>query len=215
MANGYTIKSSAKIKILGVYLSSDLKIDTQIGKLCSELHNRIFQLKQLTKFTSFDTRNTFIKSFVIGKLIYAMPLYMNCSVHNIEKLHKVLMSAARAAIGSYCFRKSKIYILNKCKLLNIKNLILFSTLSFFYKLNLRGQPQAIIKLYQKPNDRDKVRKYRPNYMPKTKFLENGCLYRGAKIFDSIPNEYKLFNADKFRKTLKGYLTERDIWDTHD
>ena len=215
MANGYTIKPSNTIKILGVYLRNDLKIDTQIGRLCAELHNRLYQLKKLTKFTSFSTRNIFIKSYVIGKLLYAMPLYMSCNALNLEKLHKLLMTAARTSIGSYCFKKSKIYILNKCNLLNIKILILFATLSFFYKLNLRKQPQAILELYNKPNIREKLRKYRPIYMPKSKFVENGCLYRGAKLFDSLPSEYKILTADKFQKTLKGYLAERDIFDTHD
>ena len=40
-----------------------------------------------------------------------------------EKLHKVIMSSARAAIGNYCRYKSINYLLKKCNLLDIKDLI--------------------------------------------------------------------------------------------
>ena len=124
-AKGYKIKPSNTITILGVYLRSHLKLYTQINKLCANLHKRLHELRKLNKFTSFETILLFIKLFVIGKLVYAMPLYLNCSVNNIKTLHKIIMSAARTAIGSYCYRKSISYIFNKCKLFDAKNVDCF------------------------------------------------------------------------------------------
>ena len=36
-----------------------------------------------------------------------IPLYMNASSEQIGNLHKVLMTAARTAIGSYCYKKQQ------------------------------------------------------------------------------------------------------------
>ena len=41
-ANGHTIKPIKVLKILGFYFRHDLKLDSQVGKICSELHNRIW-----------------------------------------------------------------------------------------------------------------------------------------------------------------------------
>ena len=72
-AKQFMIKAKNSIKILGIYLKRDLKMDAQIGSLCAELHNKIFNIRKLTQFTTFKSRLSFIKSFIIGKLIYAMP----------------------------------------------------------------------------------------------------------------------------------------------
>ena len=90
-AKGYKIKLSNAIQFLGVYLRSYLKLNTQINKLCANLHNHLYELRKLNKFTYFETRLLFVKYFVIGKLLYAMPIYMNCSVNNIKKTNTKLL----------------------------------------------------------------------------------------------------------------------------
>ena len=182
MAHDYKIEPVKGMKILGFYLRNDLKLDSQIGKLSANLHNKIYQLRKLSKYTDFSTRNIFIKSYIMGKINYVIPLYMNASIININKLQKVIMNAARTSIGNYCFKKSKIYILQKCGFLNIRDLITYATICFFYKLERRQKPQSIIDLYAKPNDREKVRWYRPLYLPKSIYMQNSCLHRGAEFF---------------------------------
>ena len=104
-------------------------MDTQIGKLCATLHNRMFELRKVKKYTDFKTRLKFINAHVIGKINYLLPLYMHSSKEQIAKMHKVIMTAARLAIGDYCFKKSEIYILNKCGWLNINKMIQWQQLN--------------------------------------------------------------------------------------
>ena len=75
-AKQHTIKPIKTLKILGFYIRDDLKMTSQVGKLCSELHNKLFEMNKLTNFMTFKTRLLFIKSYIIGKLIYALPLYL-------------------------------------------------------------------------------------------------------------------------------------------
>ena len=109
-AENYVIKRSNVIKILGTYIQTDLKLDREVSNLCSNLHNRIHNLKQINEYTDFDTRLSFLNSFVIGKIKYMLPLYMNAPGILLNQLHKVLMASARLVIGSYCFKKSCSYI---------------------------------------------------------------------------------------------------------
>ena len=215
MARNHKIKPVSTLKILGYYLRSDLHLDSQIGKLSATLHNRIFQIKKLTKFTNFKTRATFIKAYVIGKVIYAIPLYMSANSDNLKKLHKIIMAGARAIIGQYCPRRSIDYILGKCSLLDAKDLILYSTLCFYHRMMKRETPQALLKLYHTPHRRERNRKYRPLYLPKLKTVQNSFLYRGSEAFNKLPVEMKEMTHDKFKNTLKGYIAERELWNSND
>ena len=73
-ANTDKIVPKNAIKILGTYIRNDTKLDAQIGKLSGQLHNKINEIKSLTKFTNFKTRLNFLNAHVIRKLMYAIPL---------------------------------------------------------------------------------------------------------------------------------------------
>merc|ERR1712105_156844 len=105
-ANNDRINNQKSLKILGFILRYDGNMETQIGNPCSNLHFRIFNIRKLNKYTNFNTRLAFIKSLVIGKLIYAMPMYTQLNKAQISKMHKVIMTSARAVIGSFCFKKT-------------------------------------------------------------------------------------------------------------
>ena len=99
-ADKYVIKPSNTIKILGTYISNNLKLDTEIGKLCSQLHNRINNLNKVKQYTNFQSRLQFMNAFVIGKLRYMLLIYMGADTQNITKLHRVLMKAARRQLAT-------------------------------------------------------------------------------------------------------------------
>ena len=113
------IKNNFTIKILGTIIQADLKLDKTINKLSSELHNKIYNIRKLTPFTNFKTRYQFLNAFVFGKLNYIIPIYSIATQVNISKLHKIVMTSARAAIGNYCCRKSTAQILSTVKWLSI------------------------------------------------------------------------------------------------
>ena len=90
-------------------------MDSGINQLSSDLHNRINNINKISKYTDFWSRLNFINSFVIGKMIYMLPLYNNLPLYLRNKLHKIQMKSARTAIANYCYKKSTSYILNRCK----------------------------------------------------------------------------------------------------
>ena len=123
----------SSIKILGTIIQNDLRLDKEISKLASQLHNRTHNIRKITKFTNFPTRLKFLNGFVMGKINYMLPIYSNTCNTNINKLHKIITTAARAAIGNYCFKKSVGYLLSKCKWFDIGDLITYSSLNIIHK----------------------------------------------------------------------------------
>ena len=70
-AKTHIINQSKVLKILGTYISNDLSLDNEIGKLWATLHNRVqrvYNLNKLNQYTNFHTRLQFMNGYVIGKL---------------------------------------------------------------------------------------------------------------------------------------------------
>ena len=212
-ANGYEITPQKIIKILGSYIREDLKMDTQVGKLAAQLHNRIFEMKKLNKFTDFKTRLSFLNAYVIGKLNYILPIYMHANKKLKDKLHKVLMTAARCAIGNYCFRKSICYILNKCKWETIDNMILNASINLINKIIINKEPEQIYNLYT-INRRSMVKIY-PKYDPKGMVLKNFFIYKSLPTYNNIPKNVKNLSKNKFQAEIKYLIRNQTVSDTND
>ena len=105
MAGDEKVHVRNKIKILGTWIQNDIKLDSEINNLSSNLHNRLNNINKIRKFTDFRTRLNFINSFVIGKLNYMLPIYNIAPNYLKNKLHKIVMKGARTAIGNYCYKK--------------------------------------------------------------------------------------------------------------
>jgi len=172
-------------------------METQIGKICVNLHHRIYNIKKLTPFTYFSTRLQLIKSMVIGKLIYALPLYMQATTGQINKIHRVIMASARTIIGNYCYKKSIKYILGKCNMLDAKNMIAYSSIILLNKILTYKIPPSIYMLYRPSNRGNTDTTTRTKLKPKTKKLSNHVIYKGAVILNAIPNDFKKITFEKF------------------
>ena len=214
-ANTDKIVPKNAIKILGTYIRNDTKLDAQIGKLSGQLHNKINEIKSLTKFTNFKTRLNFLNAHVIGKLMYAIPLYMHANKELLNKLHKVITTAARAAIGNYCYKKSIKYMLNKCNWLDIDTLIQSTSLNLLHKIINTKEPAAIYDMFKNLENRRSIVAINLTYRPKNRELKNFFLYKGTKIYNTLPNDIKNLNPNKFKDQIKVYLKNNNVSDTMD
>ena len=173
--------------------------------MTGQLHNRINEIRTLTKFTNFRTRLNFLNANVIGKLNYALPLYMHASQNLIAKLHKVITTAARAAIGSYCYKKSVTYMLSKCNWLDIEPMIHNASLNFLHKVLKFREPKAIYNLFKNVENRRSIVAINLTYRPKNKILKNFFLYKGLKLYNEMPQGIKTLDKFKFEKQTKFYI----------
>ena len=136
---------------------------------------------------------------------------MSANKEQLHKIHKVIMTAARAAIEDYCFKKSKIYILNKCGWLNIHNMIKFAAINIIHNIIINKIPTSIFNLF-KINRRSSV-DIVTYYRPKTRKTEQFFIYNGLKLYNKLPNDIKIKN--NIKRELKIYLKKCEPNDTFD
>ena len=148
---------------------------------------------------------------MIGKINYLLPLYSLANNDQLKKIHKVLMTAARAAIGDYCFKKSTNFILKKCKWMTIQKMIVCSSVKFIHNVLKTQNPTVIFYLY-KVGGRSIVKPV-TKYKPKTKRMENFFLYKGLVDYNNLPND--ILSAKNFKAEVKIYMMNKIVSDTHD
>ena len=112
-ADNYVIKNKNSIKILGVYLNSELKIGQHINTIISQCYNKVHSIKMLSKYTDINTRLKFINAHMLSRLLYMLPLISSANNEQFKKIHNLIMFSARTIIGNYCFKVSCKKYLNR------------------------------------------------------------------------------------------------------
>ena len=182
--------------------------------MSANLHNKLHNINKLNKYTNFKTRLSFINGYIIGKLQYMLPLYMNANQNNINKLHKVLMRAARTALGHYGLKLSITQILDKCNWLTINKMIKWSTLKFLHKIINNNSPKVLISTLRKIRGRSNTA-IAPFYIPKMEYFKNFFMQKGLKLYNQIPNEIKSKNETNFKKASKQWIKNQNGSDEFD
>ena len=208
MAKDDIVRAQFKIKILGTWIQNDMRMDADINKLSSVLHNRINNIRKINKYTDFHSRLKFINGFVMGKMNYMIPMYNKLPDYLHRKLHKITMTAARAAIGNYCYRKSTSYILDKCKWLHIDNLIKFRCISYIHKIQYDKSPKSIVEVYRENRFQRHKSEITINYVPKNTKYTRFFLYDHIGSYNQIPMEIKSKHPKLFKKYLKVWINQR-------
>ena len=213
-AKNYVIKQSNVIKILGSYIRKDLKLDTEIGNIASNLHYKINQLRNIQHLTNFNTRLAFLNATVIGKLNYLLPLYLHGTKENILKLHKIIMASARLAIGHYGCKLNITKILDKCKWLKIESMMVMASLKFIHKITLSQKPKVIANKFKNIKNKRKVCELIPLYIPRLKNFKKFYLIKATKIYNKLPQHFKTMSKNMFKKSIKTWIKSA-VWDTYD
>ena len=180
-------------------------MESEINKLVSNLHNKVHNIRVLTKFTDFKTRLQFANSFIVGKLNYMLPLYSNLTVFNFHKLHKLLMTAARVVVGNYCYKKSCKYILDKCKWMNIGDMIKYRGLSFLHKILTTHQPTSLFNLFKTNRHNRGISMVTLKHIPKSKKFTNFFINKYISTYNSLDLTIKRKSLSQFKKEIKQWI----------
>ena len=87
----------------------------------------------------------------MSKLNYMLPFYSSLTDDLIQKLHKVIMTSARMAIGDYCFKVQCNKILSKFNWLPIRYMINNAQCNYLHKILMNKNPTKIFDLFIVPN----------------------------------------------------------------
>ena len=128
---------------------------------------------------------------MFGKLNYMIPIYSIGTQANFTKLHKIIMTAARAAIGNYCYKKSTNYILNKCKWFDIQDMILISSLNTIHKTLINKKPLCLFKYFKISNRERRGQPTANKLIPLSSKLHTFYIYKYTKIYNKLPQDVRL------------------------
>ena len=115
------------------------------------------------------------------------------------------MTAARASIGNYCFRKSTHYILNKCKWLTSSKLIKYRCISFIHNIITHKSPKSILEIYKKNRFVRHKHDIAPNYVPKNIRYSKFFIYDHINTYNEIPIDIKDKSNKLFKKELRLWI----------
>ena len=211
MAINHKISQSHTIKILGAYIQSNLSLDTHINKIISKLNFKLHTLRQINKFTTFNTRKIINNALIMGTLKYILPLHININQQQLNKIHKLIMATARQTIGTYGFKISCAKILNKCEWMDVSHMIIVSSLKFIHNIFVTRQPTCLLNLYnmkleQRSSNR-KVTKYYPKIKSNIQLVQNSLMYKATEIYNKVPDYLLTLNITKFNKEINQYVAK--------
>ena len=85
---------------------------------------------------------------MLSKLYYMLPLMSSANATQIQKVHKLIMFAARTVLGSYCFKTSCKKILDSINWMSANQVIKWSIVKSIQKIIFTKSPANIYNYYK-------------------------------------------------------------------
>ena len=106
-------------------------------------------------------------------------------------------------------------MLNKCKWLNIKNLISYSSLCIIHKTLREKSPENMLTLFRVTPTTRNIADISTKYIPTTEKFKKNYIYKNTKIYNNLESSLKNKSVKAFKKELKLTLLNRPIHDSYD
>ena len=144
----------------------------------------------------------------MGKLNYTIPLLINCTNGQLNRLNTVINKACKVIMGNPCLKWTSERLNNRCGIKNIWHIIMERGLNMIHKIILKYTP---VQIYEelKVNSRSRSvdTQIYTKYLPKTKKVENFYLYRIISIYNKLGFEYRKLDINDFKFRLKYEMYE--------
>lgn len=205
-ASQYVIEQSAKIKVLGTYITSGLTNLATINDMISKINFRRQILNTVFKYSRLRTKLLLTNSLIISIFRYTSPLLINSNRNEIQKLQTLLMKCSRPILRYQLYKYSKYKIMKELNWLTIPHLIMKESILFIHRVMYENLPKSIFDFYTfSHNNSQNVRSVRkpmvktPNNSEKAK---KSLIYKSVYLLNKLPNEIRNYNKKKLSKYLQ-------------
>ena len=196
---------------LGVWFDSSLTMSTNVGKICSKAYFGLYKIKQIRKFLSAHSTKTLVHAFVTSHLDYCNSLLYGISKYQVDRLQRVLNSAARVTC---CVPRHEHItpILMQLHWLPIFYRIQFKIALLVYKVTRGMAPPYLCDLIEEQHPgRYPLRSNDKNLLkiPRTKtksFGDQAFAVSAPTIWNNLPKSVRdSDNLKAFKTNLKTFL----------
>ena len=122
LLNNNIVKNQHCIKILGTWLSVDMKfnINYGIGSNClkTQLKRRSSAIKRISHTFSLKFRIQLINSLLLGKIQYNLPIWGYMSVKNQNSINNIFINTVKYINRDDFFGRTDKWLLEKCNIMN-------------------------------------------------------------------------------------------------
>ena len=197
--DGNQLKTNETIKILGNIMNPQLNNEAEINNLIKNIEYRTTMIRKIKNFTTMITRMKMANAVIIGKLNYMMPTYTNLTEMQRQKLHVVLMKAAKATIGLPCYRWSNQRILETIGWIPLKEMIEKAKLKVLHNILITKQPTMLYNQLKIPERRTKAITVRYNIRKEK--LKKFFLTTTIETYNKLPVLMKNLDQRRFKKAI--------------
>ena len=94
------LKSTNMEKLLGVKIDANLSFDDQIDHVCKLVSSRLAVLRRIKQYIDVSTCILFFNGFILPYIDYCSLIWSSSNKGNIERIEKLLKSAARIILNA-------------------------------------------------------------------------------------------------------------------
>ena len=209
--NGELVERTDVIKYLGAYMDEQLNMQKHITEKCRKAIYGLYRLKQVRKVLTDEAAETIAVGIIMSHLDYSNAILIGLPKHEISRLQRVQVLAARAVLGTKA-HESSTRCLKQLHWLLIHFRIEHKVLTLLFKALKGTAPQYLKDMLKLSKS---VRLLRSNNMcmkldtPKIKresFANRSFSVMGPRLWNDIPNEVKqCVDVEIFKKKLKAFL----------
>ena len=214
-ADQHIVTPSSTEKLLGCQISEDLKWKQHIllsdQSLTKQLTSRVNGLCLISSSATFETRLMVANGIFLSKLCYLIQLWGGCDQYLLTALQTLRNRAARTVTGLSWFTPARV-LLNKCKWLSVRQLVVYQSILLAHKIATKGTP---ISLAAKMNTAHPYRTRQAStgsirfgeQFPSTQGRgQNSFCYRSTKDYNSIPAKIRSMKSlPAFKAKLKQWI----------
>ena len=203
--NGHVIKESNSVKLLGVTIDYQIKMDDHINKLCKEAGKKVNALARVSYFMEENKRILLMKTFITSYFNYCPLVWMFCSRKGNNRINRIHERAMRIAYRDYQSTFEELLIKSKTVNSHTKNLQYLAT--EIYKTINGLNPtfmNEIFSINTSPYNlrHSQFKNIEPNYKI---YGFNTVSYRCNQIWNSHPVEIKNSpSLDSFKNRIKTF-----------
>ena len=215
--NGELVERTEVIKYLGAYMDEQLNMQKHITEMCRKAMYRLYRLKQVRKVLTDEAAETIAVGIVMSHLDYSNAILIGLPKHEINRLQRVQVLAARAVLGRKA-HESSTRCLKQLHWLPIHLRIEHKVLTLVFKA-LKGTAPQYLKDMLKLSKSVRLLRSNNMYMkldiPRVKresFANRSFSVMGPRLWNDIPNDVKqCVNVETFKKKLKTFLFKSFRW----
>ena len=199
------LSSQEYVKLLGINFDTKLNFKIHIDSLCKEAQKRLLALLRIRKYLSKFQAHTLARSFILSQFKYCNLIWIFCRKSENSRIDKIHERTLRCVYGGAKNENFK-QLLSKNQECSIHVQNLQSLMLLIHKVTTGMCPQIAADFFSLKTVRYNLRSSHLVNLPDiktTKYGTNTVFFKGALIWNALPNEIKnLENTNSFKKKIK-------------